>query len=105
MVRRKKWPIFWILLPILMVGMIGFLFIHYFLDPNLYRNVFQESLVTALDRKVSIGNAKISLWGGVGIAFEDFRIRDRSLTFDLLRAKRLILKVEILPLLKREVKS
>jgi uncharacterized protein YhdP len=104
MLRRKKWPIFRILLPILILGMIGFLLIHYFLDPNLYRNAFEELLVTSLGRKVTIGDAKISLWGGVGIAFEDFRIRDRSLTFDLLRAKRLILNVEILPLLKREVK-
>ncbi|MGA2463906.1 MAG: AsmA-like C-terminal domain-containing protein [Thermodesulfobacteriota bacterium] len=104
MTRKKKWPILWILIPILMMGMIGLLLIHYFLDPNLYRNVFQESLITALGREVSIGKTKISLWGGVGIVFEDFRIKDRSLAFDLLRAKRLILKVKLLPLLKREVK-
>ncbi|MCJ7747275.1 MAG: hypothetical protein MUP27_05990, partial [Desulfobacterales bacterium] len=94
MTRKKKWPILWILIPILMMGMIGFLLIHYFLDPNLYRNVFQESLITALGREVFIGKTKISLWGGVGIVFEDFRIKDRSLAFDLLRAKRLILKVK-----------
>ena len=104
MVRRKKWPILWILIPMLMLGMIGFLFIHYFLDPNLYRNVFQESLITAFGREVSIGKAKISFWGGIGIAFEDIQIKDRSLAFDLLRSKRLILKVKLLPLLKREVR-
>jgi uncharacterized protein involved in outer membrane biogenesis len=104
MVRRKKWPILWILIPVLMLGIIGFLFIHYFLDPNLYRDVFQQSLITALGREVSIGRAKISFWGGVGIAFEDIQIKDRSLAFDLLRSKRLILKVKLLPLLRREVR-
>ena len=88
----------------LMSGMIGFLFIHYFLDPNLYRNVFQESLVTAFGREVTIGKTKISFWGGIGIAFEDIQIKDRSLTFDLLRSKSLILKVKLLPLLKREIR-
>ena len=104
MVRRKKWPILWILIPILVMGMIGFLLIHCLLDPDLYRNVLQESLATALGREISIGKAKLSIWGGIGIAFEEFRIRDRSLTFDLLRSKRLILKVKLLPLLKREIK-
>jgi uncharacterized protein involved in outer membrane biogenesis len=86
------------------MGMIGLLLIHYFLDPDLYRNVIQESLAATLGREVSIGKAKISVWGGVGIAFEEFRIKDRSLTFDLLRSKRLILKVKFLPLLRREIK-
>src|SRR4030042_6922878 len=104
MALRKKWPILWILIPIVVMGMIGLFFTHYFLDPNLYRNVLQESLATTLGREVSIGKAKISLWGGLGIAFEEFRIKDRSLTFDLLRSKRLILKVKLLPLLRREIK-
>lgn len=104
MARRKKWSILWILIPIVVMGMIGLLLIHYFLDPDLYRNVIQESLAATLGREVSIGKAKISVWGGVGIAFEEFRIKDRSLTFDLLRSKRLILKVKLLPLLRREIK-
>ena len=104
MARRKKWSILWILIPIVVMGMIGLLFIHYFLDPDLYRNVIQESLAATLGREVSIGKAKISVWGGVGIAFEEFRIKDRSLTFDLLRSNRLILKVKLLPLLRREIK-
>ncbi len=104
MARRKKWPILWIVIPIIVMGMIGLFLIHYFLDPDLYRNILQESLATALGREISIGKAKISLWGGLGIAFEEFRIKDRSLTFDLLQSKRLILKLKLLPLLKREIK-
>jgi len=104
MARRKIWFFLWILIPILIVGIVGFLFIHYFLDPNLYRNVLQESLVKTLGREVSIGRATLSLWGGLGIVFEDFRVKDRTRVFDLLQSKRLILKVKLLPLLKREVK-
>lgn len=104
MKRNKKWSFLWILIPILVVGASILISIHYLLDPNIYRNILQNSLTTALDREVSVGKAKIYWWGGVGIAFEDFRVRDRSLTFDLLQSKRLILKIKLLPLLKREVK-
>jgi hypothetical protein len=106
MVRRKKWSrlFLWILVPILVMGMFGLVFLYYFFDPNLYRNVIQKSLTTTLGREVSIGRARISLWGGVGIAFEELRIKDRSLSFDLLQSKKLILKVKLLPLLKKEIK-
>jgi len=102
--RRKKWIILWILIPIIVLGIFFLLSINYFLDPNVYRDILQKSLATALDREVSIGKAKIDLWGGLGIAFEDFRVKDRSLAFDLLRSKRLILRVKLFPLLKREIK-
>ena len=104
MSRRRKWFILWIVIPIILVGTLTLLSANYFLDPNIYRNILQKSLTTALDRDVSIGKARINLWGGVGIAFEDFRVRDRSLAFDLLQSRRLILRLRILPLLKREIK-
>ena len=102
--HRKKWTLLWIFIPIIVVGAFILLSIHYFIDPNIYRNILQKSLTTALGREVSIGKAKIYWWGGVGIAFEDFRIKDRSLAFDLLQAKRLILRLRLFPLLKREIK-
>jgi uncharacterized protein involved in outer membrane biogenesis len=102
--RRKKWFFLWILIPALVVGIFGYLFIHYFLDPTLYQKMVEKSLTTELGREVVTGKAKISFWGGIGIAFEDLRVKDRSLGFDLLQAKSLILGIEILPLLKREVK-
>ena len=101
---RRKWFILWILIPIIVVGAFILLLTRYLLDPTLYRSALEKSLTTALDREVSIGRAKINLWDGVEIAFEDFRIKDRSLTFDLLQAKRLLLKVKLFPLLKREIK-
>ncbi len=104
MSRRRKWIFFWILILIIVVGTLTLLSINYLLDPNIYRNILQKSLTTALDREVSIGKAKINLWGGVGIAFEDFRVKDGSRAFDLLQSKRLILRIKLFPLLKREIK-
>jgi len=104
MSHRKKWSIFWITIPIAAVGAFLLLSIYYLLDPNLYRNILQKSMTAALDREVTIGRAKINWWGGVGIVFEDFRVKDRSLTFDVLQSKGLILRVKLFPLLKREIK-
>jgi uncharacterized protein involved in outer membrane biogenesis len=104
MSRRRKWILLWVLIPMIVVGTFILLWIHYFLDPDIYRDFLQKSLATALDREVSIGKAKIDLWGGVGMTFEDFRVKDRSLAFDLLQSKRLILRVKLFPLLKREIK-
>jgi uncharacterized protein involved in outer membrane biogenesis len=104
MVRRRKWSFLWILIPIVVVGAFILLSINYLIDPALYRNILQKSLTMAFGREVSIGKARIDLMGGVGITFEDFRVKDRSLTFDLLRSKRMVLKAKIFPLLKREVK-
>ena len=104
MKHRSKWSVLWIVIPIMIVVAFILVSIQYLIDPNIYRNILQKSLATALNREVSIGKAKIYLWGGVGIAFEDFRIKDRSQAFDLLRSKRLILRVKLFPLLKREIK-
>ena len=102
--RRRRWTVLWILIPFLVVVAFVLLSINFLLDPNLYRNILQKSLTANLDREVSIGKARITLWGGVGIAFEDFRIKDRSLAFDLLQSKRVILRLKVLPLLKKEIK-
>jgi uncharacterized protein YhdP len=104
MARHRKWSFLWILIPIIAVGLFFLLSINYLIDPNFYRNLIQKSLTLNLGREVTIGQAKISLWGGVGITFEDLRVRDRSQAFDLLQSKRVILKAKLLPLLKGNVK-
>jgi len=100
---KRRWTILWILIPILAVGILFLLSINYLIDPTLYRNVIEKSLTLHLGREVTIGRAKIGIWGGLSVAFEDFRIKDLSTQFDLLRSKGLILRVRLLPLLKREI--
>ena len=104
MTRHRKWSFLWILIPIIIVGLSFLLLINYLVDPNLYRNVIQKSLTLNLNREVTIGKARINLWDGASITFEDFRIRDHSQAFDLLQSKRVMLKAKLLPLLKREIK-
>jgi len=104
MSRRRRWSWLWIVIPVIAVAVFFVFAINYLIDPALYRNLIQRSLATNLGREVTIGRARISLWGGVGVTFEDLRVKDRSLKFDLLQSKRLILKAKLLPLLKREVR-
>ena len=102
--HRKKRSWLWILIPIVVAGILCLLFIHAFLDPELHRKVLQDSLRSALGREVSIGKTKITLWGGIGVSFDDFCIKDSTLASDLLRSKRLILRMSLIPLLRREVR-
>lgn len=104
MKRYKKWSFLWILIPILMVGGLLFALVYSLLDPKLYGKVIQNSLGAAIARDVTIGHAKIRLMGGLGIALEDVRVKDLSKTFDLFRAKGLVVNVKLWPLLKREVR-
>lgn len=92
------------MIPIALVGMLLFWGLRYFFDPDLYRSTLQKTLTAQLGREVTFGKAKIGFWGGVGIALEDFRIKDASQSYDLFRSQRLILTAKTLPLLKREVK-
>ena len=103
MPHRRKWFILWIFIPIFVIVAFLLISVYLLLDPNLYRNIIQKSLTNALEREVSIGKAKIYLWGGVGIAFEDFRVKDRSQAFDLLQSKRLVLRLRLSPLLRKEI--
>ena len=82
---------------------LGFLFVQYLFDPVFYKKIIEDSLTQTFGSAVSIGEARISLWEGVGVTFDDLHIRDRSGSFDFVQSKKLFLKVRILPLLKKEV--
>lgn len=90
-------------IPIVLVGLLLFWTLHSLFDPHLYRDTLQKTLSSQLGREVSFGKATLGFWGGIGIALEDFRIRDRSQSYDLFRSQRLILTAKTLPLLKREI--
>jgi hypothetical protein len=104
MCRRKKWYLLWNLNPVLILGILAYLFFHYLFDPTLYKKILEESLTQTLQKEVFIGKAKISLWDGIGFVFEDFHIKDHPSGPDLLYSRRLILGVKLFPLLKGEVK-
>src|SRR4030067_2791306 len=104
MSRFKKRYLLWILVPVLVIGILVFLFFQYLFDPDLYKKILEESLPTSLGREVTLGKAEIRLWGGPGLSFENLRIKDRSQPFDLFLSKRVILKVRLLPLFRKEVK-
>ncbi len=91
------------MIPVVVAGILLFWTIQYLFNPDLYRNAIQKTLTSQLGRDVTFGKAKIGFWGGIGIAFEDFRIKDRSRSYDLLHSQRLIVTAKTLPLLKREV--
>lgn len=58
----------------------------------------------ALGRKVSVGEAEVTLWGGVGIRLKSFTMSDDPAfsSADFVRAKDLQVNVKLLPLLRRE---
>jgi len=104
MKRSRKWFFLWILIPVLAVGLFLFFIIPRLLSPSLYGKVLQEALGKEIGKEVTIGKTKINVLGGFGIAFEDFRVRDRSGTYNLLQAKRLIATVKWAPLIRKEVR-
>jgi uncharacterized protein YhdP len=101
---KSKKILFWVLFSVFVLGALTYGAAVHFLDPQFYRNFFQDSLTRLLGREVIVGEARVSLWRGVGIALRDLRIRDRSLNFDLLQSKRVILEVKVLPLVIGEIR-
>jgi uncharacterized protein YhdP len=102
--HNKKKFFLWILIPVLIVGIFLLWSLRSFFDPQLYRNALQKTLSSQLGREVTFGKAKLAFRGGIGIAFEDFRIKDRSQSYDLIYSRRLILTAKPLPLLRKEVR-
>ncbi|MGQ9636556.1 MAG: YhdP family protein [Thermodesulfobacteriota bacterium] len=101
---QKKSFLCWVVLLVLGLALILFFATHYLFDPALYQEALKKILSDHLKREVTFEKAKLKLWGGFGAVFEDFRIKDTSLSFDLLRTKRVILNFNLLPLLRKEIK-
>ena len=104
MKHSKTWFFLWILIPILAAGLLLFFSISHLLDPALYGRMLQEAVSNEIGREVTIGTMKVNVWGGLGIAFEDVRVKDLSGAFDFLQARRLIATVKLKPLIRKEVK-
>ncbi len=102
--HRKKRFLIWISIPVLILGLLGYLFFSHLFDPAFYKKILEEALSQAFEREVLVGRAKVNIWDGVGFSFEDFRIKDPPSDFDLLYSKRVILRVKLSRLLRGEVR-
>ncbi len=102
--HRTKIRMLGILLPLLLAGILLCWLVPHLFNPNLYRVALEKTLTSQLGREVMLGKAGIGFSGGIGIAFEDVRIKDRSRAFDLFYSKRLVLTAHLLPLLRKEIK-
>lgn len=101
--KRKRFSLLWIFIPVLLFCFLIVVLFFYLIDPSLYKNILQERLSSSLGREVYIGNAKLNLFKGFGIVFEDIRIRDSSFMFDLLQSERVLLRPSLISLLKKEI--
>jgi uncharacterized protein YhdP len=72
-------------------------------DLNRYREQLQTRLSTALSQPVYLGEAGLSWRHGPAFSFADLRIGSGEGETGVLLADHLLLKLELLPLLKREV--
>jgi uncharacterized protein YhdP len=72
-------------------------------DLNRYREQLQASLSSALSQPVHLGEARLSLRHGPAFSFADLRIGSGEGEAGVLRADHLLLKLELRPLLKRDV--
>lgn len=103
MKKGKKFSSLWIFIPIIFTCFFTGVLIFYLIDPTIYKNIIQEKLSSSLEREVYIGNAKINLFKGFGIVFEDIRIKDSSFLFDLFQSETVLLKLKLSSLLRKEV--
>jgi len=74
-------------------------------DANRYKGALIARLEESTGKDVSIDKISLSLLGGLGIEAKGVAIKDKGKTWDdfLLKAKSFDVKVEILPLLKKDI--
>ncbi len=101
---QKRIPLLWILISIFGLGILLLLTIYHLADPAIFEEGLKRTISDHLQQEVSFEKTKLKLWGGIGISFENFRVKDPSTAGDLFRSKRLIFHLRILPLLKKEIK-
>jgi len=101
MLRRH--PILTILLVLFFLAIASLALLVATFDLNRFRDEIQASLSGALSQPVHLGAARLSLRHGPAVDFADLRIGAGEGETGVLRAEHLLLKLEILPLLRKEV--
>jgi len=101
---KKRIAFFWILIPTILTCVFILILILHLIDTSFYKNIIQESLSSSIGKEVFIGKSKITILGGLGILFEDIRIKDNSGSFYLFQSNKVVLKIKIFPLIKKEIR-
>ena len=71
---------------------------------NKNKGVVISKIENSLDRKIEIGDIGVSIFGGLGLSLDNFRVEDDPAFSDgnFVEASKLIVNVKFLPLLKRD---
>ena len=92
--------IIYILAGLVALILVAIVLLPFVIDANKYRPQIETAMNTALNRKVEIGNIKLSIFQG-GVSVEDISIADDPAfgTDPFLKAKALTVGVELMPLI------
>ncbi len=78
-----------------------FLFIKIYVTPERVKGFVVPTAEQALNRKIDIGDIKISIFKGIGLS--DFAIKESDGTADFVKCREFVLKFKLLPLLTRQL--
>ena len=72
---------------------------------NKNKGVVISQIENRIDRKIEVGDIGVSIFGGLGLSLENFRVEDDPAFSDgnFVEASKLIVNVKFLPLLKRDL--
>ena len=99
----RRHPVLSILAGLLLLALAAMAVFIVTFDLNRYREQLQSTLSAALSQPVHLGEARLSWRHGPAFSFGDLRIGSGEGETGVLRADLMLLKLELLPLLKREV--
>ncbi|MBU1911965.1 MAG: AsmA-like C-terminal domain-containing protein [Candidatus Omnitrophica bacterium] len=99
---KKFFIIIAVILGLLIIGIAVFALTF---DANRYKAALITKLEESMDRDVRIDNISVNLLRGVGLEAKGLAIKEKSKTWDdfLLKADRININIEILPLLKKDI--
>jgi len=78
-------------------------FLPYLLDVNAYREEITTALQTSLNRQVTFKSGTFAWHLGPSFEFNDFSVRERDGSADLLSARQIIVQLALMPMLEKKV--
>lgn len=74
-----------------------------FFETTSYHNLLAQKIENVIQRKVSIGSVRISIFNGLGFILENFSIEDKLKRGSFITSDRFIVSFYFLPLLKKRI--